>query len=243
MSLAGRLRTSFVAGAVLVAPLAITLFVLQFVFLRVSRALDPVVRATRLAAYTANSRLLAQALAAVLLAAGVTALGYVASRSVGRRLFGSLERGVRLVPFVRTVYFGVRGVSESLLERAGGYERVVLVEFPRSGCYSVGFVTNRAPAAARTAAAAVAGGADAGEDLYAVFLPHSPNPTAGRLVLLPDGDLTELDMSVRGGLRLLITTGLSVDAVEEELVEGGGTGKPGRTGEAGIGRGEGSDGG
>lgn len=167
--------------------------------------------ATRLTAYTANSRLLAQALAAVLLAVGVTALGYVASRSVGRRLFGSLERGVRLVPLVRTVYFGVRGVGESLLERAGGYERVVLVEFPRPGCYSIGFVTNRAPRAARAA--------ETDEDLYAVFLPHSPNPTAGRLVLLPDGDLTELEMSVRRGLRLLITTGLSVDAVDEELTD------------------------
>lgn len=215
MSLAGRVRNSFVAGVVLVAPLAVTLLVLQFVFLRVSRVLDPVVGATRLANYTANSRLLAQVLAAVLIAAGLTVVGYVASRSLGRRLFGSLERGVRLVPLVRTVYFGVRGVSESLLDRVGGYERVVLVEFPRPGCHSVGFVTNRAPRAALTAA---------DEELYAVFLPHSPNPTAGRLALLPPDDLTELDMSVRRGLHLLITTGLSVDAVEEELAEGRGPG-------------------
>jgi uncharacterized membrane protein len=217
MSLAGRVRNSFVAGALLVAPLAITLFVLQFVFVRISRALDPLVSATRLANYTANSRLLAQVLAAVLIAVGLTVVGYVASRSLGRRLFGSLERGVRLVPFVRTVYFGVRGVSESLFERVGGYESVVLVEFPRAGCHSVGFVTNRAPRAAQ---------ATSDEDLYAVFLPHSPNPTAGRLVLLPPGDLTELDMSVRQGLRLLITTGLSVDAVEDELPDDDGEERP-----------------
>jgi uncharacterized membrane protein len=208
MSLAGRVRNSFVAGVLLVAPLAITLFVLQFVFVRISRTLDPVVGATRLATYTANSRLLAQLLAAVLIALGLTVVGYVASRSVGRRLFGSLERGVRLVPLVRTIYFGVRGVSESLAERAAGYESVVLVEYPRADCYSVGFVTNRAPRTTRTAS---------GEDLHAVFLPNSPNPTAGRLVLVPTGDLYDLDMTVRRGIRLLVTTGLSVDAVEGEL--------------------------
>ncbi|MFB6305213.1 MAG: DUF502 domain-containing protein [Haloferacaceae archaeon] len=209
MSLAGRIRNSFVAGVVLVAPLAVTVFVLQFVFVRVTRALNPLVRATRLATYTGD-QLLAQLLAAVLLAAGLTLVGYVASRSLGRRLFGSLERGLRLVPLVRTVYFGVRQVSESLLERAAGYESVVLVEYPREGVYSVGFVTNRAPRATRTAT---------GEDLQAVFTPNSPNPTAGRLVLVPDADVREVDMSVRRGLRLLITTGLSVDVVEEELAD------------------------
>ncbi|MFB6080312.1 MAG: DUF502 domain-containing protein [Haloferacaceae archaeon] len=225
MSLAGRVRNSFVAGVVLVAPLAITVFVLQFVFVRISRTLDPVVGATHLVTYTANSRVLAHALAAVLIALGLTVVGYVASRSLGRRLFGSLERGVRLFPLVRTIYFGVRGVSESLVERAVGYESVVLVEYPRSGCYSVGFVTSRAPRTTRAAT---------DEDLHAVFLPNSPNPTAGRLVLVPVGDLHDLNMSVRRGLRLLVTTGLSVDAVEGEL-SGEGTGDGTPTGERPVG--------
>lgn len=207
MSVAARLRTSFVTGLVLVAPLAVTVFVLQFAFVRLTRAMNPVVEALGVTAYVANSRLAAQVLTAVLLAVGITLVGYLASRELGDRLFGGLERGVRLVPLARTIYFGVRQVSESLLERAAGYEQVVLVEYPREGSYVVGFVTNQGPRAARAV----------DDDLHTVFLPNSPNPTGGKLLLVRGAELHELDMSVRRGLRLLITTGLSVEVVDEEL--------------------------
>jgi uncharacterized membrane protein len=206
MSLSRRLRASFVTGLLLVTPLAVTLFVLQFVFVRTTGLLNPLVRATRLASYTGNVQIVAQLLAAVLIAAGITLLGYLASRRLGERLFGGVERAIRLVPLVRTVYFGVRQVSESLSQRTAGYDAVVLVEFPREGVYAVGFVTNEAPRAARRAT---------DEDLYTVFLPNSPNPTAGTLSLVPVDEVHEVDMSVRRGLRLLVTTGLSVDDVDE----------------------------
>jgi uncharacterized membrane protein len=210
MSLSGRLRASFVTGLLLVAPLAVTLFVLQFVFVRTTGLLNPLVRATRLASYTGNVQVIAQLLAALLIAGGITLLGYLASRRLGARLFGGVERAIRLVPLVRTVYFGVRQVSESLVQRSAGYDAVVLVEFPREGVYAVGFVTNEAPETTRRVT---------GEDLYTVFLPNSPNPTAGTLALVPDADVHEVDMSVRRGLRLLVTTGLSVDDVAD-LPEG-----------------------
>jgi uncharacterized membrane protein len=206
MSLSGRLRASFVTGLLLMAPLAVTLFVLQFVFVRTTGLLNPLVRATRLTTYTGNVQVIAQLLAALLIAAGITLLGYLASRRLGERLFGGVERAIRLVPLVRTVYFGVRQVSESLVQRSAGYDAVVLVEFPREGVYAVGFVTNEAPETVRRAT---------GEDLSSVFLPNSPNPTAGTLALVPDADVYEVDMSVRRGLRLLVTTGLSVDDVAD----------------------------
>lgn len=212
MSVLTRVRNSFIAGVLLVAPLAVTVFVLQFVFSRLAGALNPIVRATRLTSYTANIEIVAQVLAAVSLALLIAALGDLASRSLGQRMFGSFERGVRLVPLVRTVYFGVRQVSESLVEPTAGFESVVLVESPRTGLYSVGFVTNGGPRAARDAT---------DEDLYTVFVPNSPNPTAGRLLLVPGEEIHEVDMSVRQGIRLLVTTGLGADALdEEELPEG-----------------------
>ena len=206
MSLSGRLRTSFATGLLLVTPLAVTVFVLQFVFVRTTGLLNPLVQATRLTDYTGNVEIVAQLLAALLIAGAITLLGYLASRRLGKRLFGGFERAIRLVPLVRTVYFGVRQVSESLVQRTAAYETVVLVEFPREGVYAIGFVTNDGPTAAREAT---------GEDLYNVFLPHSPNPTAGKLVFVPSSDVYEVDMSVRRALRLLVTTGLSVDDVDE----------------------------
>jgi uncharacterized membrane protein len=150
-------------------------------------------------------------LAAVLIALVVTLVGYVASIGVGQRLFGSFERGVRLLPLVRTVYFGVRQVSESLSERSDGFDSVVLVEFHRRGAYSIGFVTSEAPEATREAT---------GERLYTVFVPNAPNPTAGALLLLPESDIHEVDMPVRRGIRLLVTTGLSANEDDGSLPPG-----------------------
>ncbi|RMB12536.1 DUF502 domain-containing protein [Haloplanus aerogenes] len=152
MSLSGRLRTSFATGLLLVTPLAVTLFVLQFVFVRTTGLLNPLVQATRLTNYTANVEIVAQLLAALLIDAGITLLGYLASWRLGKRLFGGVERAIRLV------------------QRSAGYDAVVLVEFLRKGVYAVGFITNEAPRATRRAT---------NEDLYSVFLPNSPNPTAG----------------------------------------------------------------
>jgi uncharacterized membrane protein len=206
MDLVARVRSSFVAGLLLVAPLAVTLFVLQFVFTRLTGLIRPLVVQLRpIISETLGAddvTLVAQLFAALTVVAVITGLGYLASISLGQRLFGGFERGLRLVPLVRTVYFGVRQVSESLTERADGYESVVLVEFPRRGSYSIGFVTNEAPGATRDAT---------GEELYTVFVPNSPNPTAGALVMLPETDVHEVDMSVRRGIRLLVTTGLSAD--------------------------------
>lgn len=210
MGVGTRLRNGFVAGLVLLAPLAVTVFVVQFVFAHVSRALNPLVSATRLTVYTANIQVVAQVLAAVLVVVAIALVGDLASRSVGKYAFGGLERAVRLVPLVRSVYFGVQQVGESLVERRSGYESVVLVEYPREGVYAIGFVTNDSPGSARQTT---------GERLYNVFLPNSPNPTAGSLIMVPAADVHEVDISVGRGLRLLVTTGLGVDDVDDLPVE------------------------
>ncbi|WP_435145162.1 DUF502 domain-containing protein [Halobaculum sp. P14] len=201
MDVIGRIRSSFLAGLLLVAPLAVTLFILDFTVDRLTALLAPVVRGSGLAELV-GSEPAAQVLAVALLAVGLTAVGFVASHEAGRRLFGGVERGVKLLPVVRAVYFGVRQVSESLASPEAGYDRVALVEYPQPGRYRIGFVTGRAPRYARDAT---------DEELYSVFFPNSPNPTGGALALVRDDDVRELDVSVRRGLRLLITTGLSGD--------------------------------
>ncbi|WP_396610768.1 DUF502 domain-containing protein [Haloferax sp. S1W] len=210
MGVWARLQSSFVTGLVLVTPLAVTVFVLQFAFNRITTTIRPVVRQVNpvlsdVLAYSGDIVLISQILSALVIAATITFVGYLTSVSLGQRLFGSFERGVRLLPLVRTIYFGVRQVSESLTEPTAGYDRVVLLEYPRKGLYSLGFVTNDAPSSVTT---------EMGEKLLTVFVPHSPNPTAGALIIVSPDDIQELDMPVRRGLRLLVTTGLSVDDPE-----------------------------
>jgi len=90
--------------------------------------------------------------------------------------------------------------------RSAGYDDVVLVEFPVEEVEAVGFVTNEVPRSAREAT---------NQNRYTVSLPNSPNPTAGTLTLVPTADVSEVERSVRRGFRLLVTTGLSVDGVDE----------------------------
>ena len=202
------LRDSFIAGVALVAPLVVTVIALRFLVNWLTTFIDPIVQETQLVQYTANIHVVAQVLALVVIVLTIVALGYIAQRSFGQRLFGWVDRGIGLVPLVRTIYSGVRQVSNALMERSNRYESVVLVEYPREGLYSLGFVTGDGPSQVQDAA---------GQDVYNVFVPKSPNPTGGNLIMAPADQVTRLDMSVRRGVRLLVTTGIAER--QEELDE------------------------
>lgn len=208
MTLSSRVKSSFVAGLILVAPLAVTLYILRFLVNWSLQFVTPVVRAVGLAQYTRNVEVVAQLLAVVLIVAAIVVLGFLTQQSVGRHLFGNIGRLVNVVPLVSTIYGSVRQVADSLVERKTSYESVVLVEYPREGVYTIGLVTGESPRAVEDVA---------GQDAYNVFLPNSPNPTAGRLVLLPEDQVHEIDMSVRRGMRLIVTTGMG-DEREEAAV-------------------------
>jgi uncharacterized membrane protein len=196
------LKRSFVSGMLLVAPLVLTIVVLRVLADWALLFIDPIVEGTRLTNYTANVEVAAQALAFVLIVASIIVLGYLAQKSIGRELFGRVGRVVNVIPLVSTIYGSVRQVADSLVERNTAYESVVLVEYPREGVYSIGLVTGESPQSVE---------AFAGGEVYNVFLPNSPNPTAGRLVLLPEDQVHEIDMSVRAGMRLVVTTGAGVE--------------------------------
>ncbi|WP_435196287.1 DUF502 domain-containing protein [Natronomonas sp. EA1] len=206
MDLRTELKGSLLAGTLLVAPLAVTVLVLRIGYGYLTGVINPVAKAAGLARYTANVELAAQALAVVLILLGITLVGFIAQRSLGRRLFGGLDRAVGFIPLVSVIYTSVRQVADALGTQESRYEQVVLVEYPREGIYSVGFVTGDSPGAAERIA---------GEDVYNVFLPNSPNPTAGRLVLVPASRVHETDLPVRRGIRMLVTTGMA--DTEEEL--------------------------
>ncbi len=202
MTLSDAVKRSFVTGIVLVTPLVITLFVFRTLVVWSLQVVDPVVEGTGLAQYTGENVAVAQLAAAVLMVLAVTVLGYVAQHNVGRQVFGNAGRVVDVVPLVSTVYSSVRQVANSFVDRDAAYESVVLVEYPREGVYAIGLVTGDAPAAVEGVV---------GERAHTVFLPNSPNPTGGRLVMLPDDEVQEVDVSVRRGLGLLVTTGIGAD--------------------------------
>lgn len=200
-------RNSFVAGLLVVAPFVVTAIVLEILSGWTLRFVNPVVQNTGLTKYTANVELLAQLLAAAMIVIGIALLGWLAQWSIGKRLFGTADRAVNLIPLVSVVYSSVRQMANSMVDSGSDFDRVVLLEYPRDDLYSVGLVTSKTPHIARPDHAA--------GDVYNVYLPGSPNPTAGRLSLVPESELIEVDMTVRQGLSLIVTTGTSHSAEGE----------------------------
>lgn len=210
MGLRKVVRDSFIAGLALVAPLIVTIVALQFLVGWLTTFIDPLVEETRLAQYTANIHIVAQVLAFLIVLIVIVVLGYLAQRSFGRKLFDWIDRGFSILPLVNVIYLSVRQVSNALMEGSNRYESVVLVEYPRRGLYTIGFVTANGPTQIEQIA---------GEEVYNVFLPNSPNPTAGRLVHVPAEQLQEIDVSVRQGIRLLVTMGIAEGHSEVEKLK------------------------
>lgn len=202
MTLSSRLKSSFVAGLILVAPFVLTLFILKIAAGWLLQIIDPIVEETDLAGFVGGDVLLAQVLAGLLLVVLLIVLGYLTQIAVARHLFGNFGRAVNVIPLVSTIYGGIKQVAESLVNSDTAFESVVLVEYHRQGVYSIGFITGEGPEAASD---------DAGEPVYNVYLPKSPNPTTGDLALVPESELVETDLSVRKGMRTLVTTGMGED--------------------------------
>lgn len=206
------LRNSFLAGLVLVAPLFITIVALQFVFGWLTGFVDPLVQASGLLELTGNNELVAQVLALGILVGAIVFVGFITQWSLGERVFGGVDRAINFIPLVRVIYTSVRQVSDSLMSQQSRFESVVLVEYPREGLYTLGFVTNDSPQPVQTETGPA----------YNVYFPNSPNPTNGLLVMVPEEEITEIDMSPRRGIRLLVTTGMAettddLDALEDQL--------------------------
>ncbi|MEE6209801.1 DUF502 domain-containing protein [Salarchaeum sp. III] len=203
------LKSDFLAGLILVAPLLVTVVLFQVAFSWGTGFLAPFIEGTRLATLTANNILLAQVLALVLFVAVVTVVGAVAQWSVGKRLLGGTGRVVTFIPVFRTIYGSIRGMVSSVTTRSSDFESVVYVEWPQDGIYRLGLKTGDSPAGVEEVA---------GEEAYNVFVPGSPNPTQGSLILVPESQAYESELSVRAAIRLLMTTGMT-ESEEESVIQ------------------------
>lgn len=208
MGIRKTLKTSFLAGLVLLAPLLVTIIALQIVLGWLRGMLGPLIDETRLVAYIGDVELAAELLAIAIVVALIAVVGYLAQRRLGSWAFGVLDRVIGLVPMVSVIYSSVRQVSNALTSQRTRYESVALVEYPREGLYVLGFVTAESPTTVVDTL---------GEGAVNVYIPNSPNPTAGQLVMVPESQIHELDMSVSRGIRLLVTTGIAED--EQEVAE------------------------
>ncbi|MES9990705.1 MAG: DUF502 domain-containing protein [Candidatus Thiodiazotropha sp.] len=136
----------------------------------------------------------------VLLSLGILLLtGLVAANLFGRKVVSMWERLLARIPLVRSVYSAVKQMVETMFADKGkSFRKVVLVEFPRRGLWTLAFLTSEESGPVQQAT---------GREVVNVYVPTTPNPTGGYFLLVPKDDIRELDMSVDDGLKMLLSMG------------------------------------
>ena len=184
-------RTRLLVGFLVAFPLVVTIFFARFIFGLMDRWFRPI-----------SERLFNQELVGVGLVVSLIILfllGVAATNVIGARLFSFFEKRITGVPLLSPIYQGARQITEAVqLSDASEFRRVVLLPFPNQNVRSVGFVTRdfRGPTAFGEKPTAL------------VFVPTTPNPTSGYLVVARQEDLTALDMTVEEGVKMVISGGL-----------------------------------
>ncbi|HIF50613.1 MAG TPA: DUF502 domain-containing protein [Thiotrichaceae bacterium] len=126
--------------------------------------------------------------------------GMLAANLFGRRLVSFWEAILSRIPLVRSIYSSVKQISSTILDSSGNsFRKVVMLEYPRKGIWSIGFLSNEN---------INIDGLD--KDLVAVFVPTTPNPTSGFILMVPRNDVTELNMTVEEGFKFIISMAVIV---------------------------------
>lgn len=193
----GLLRRYLVAGLLVWVPLGVTALVVKGLVDLMDRTvllLPPAWRPEALLGFSVPG------LGVLLALLVVVATGALAANFLGRRLVAAGEAVLRRVPVVRSVYGAVKQVAETLFSSRGdSFRKVLLVEYPRKGCWTLAFLTGEAAPEVEH---------HTGEPMVSVFVPTTPNPTSGFFLMMPRRDVVELAMSVDEGLRLLLSMGV-----------------------------------
>jgi uncharacterized membrane protein len=203
-----RWRASFLTGLAVALPALLTFAAVKWIFGTISSFTDTLLfflpkSLTHEWIYTPQDgkgdmiwywSVVALALAALL----ISLVGVLARYYIGKRLIEWLDTMMMNVPLLNKFYGAIKQVNEAFGGKKNSFKTVVLVEFPGPGSYSVGFITSDTQGEVSR---------KAGKNLVSVFIPTTPNPTSGFLVLVPEEKLTKLDMSVADGIKYIVSLG------------------------------------
>lgn len=196
-----RLRNVFITGLLVTLPIAFTFFILNFLFKMLDSWLSPMFTKLLIllgAPIPPDFRL--PGLGVIMTLVVIFLVGILTKNIFGAKLVEVWETIVEKIPVVRSIYTGAKQVVTTIAQTdTKAFSKVVMVEFPRRGIYSLGFVTNETRGEVQALTE---------EDLINVFVPTTPNPTSGFLVFVPKEDVTELTMTVEEGLKFIISCGI-----------------------------------
>jgi len=195
-----RLKHYFLAGLIAILPFWATFFILLTVFRIIASVAKPYLEPIP---YLSSFPLLLEVVSFLGTTLMVILLGIILTNVLGRRIFLWFDKRVQNLPILSWIYSSIRKLTTIFYEDGGASQhlrRVVMIEYPRKGMFVIGFVTSDALSELSKKAKT---------ELVNVFLPTTPNPTSGFLLLVPKGDVTPLDMSTEDAIKLIVSAGIA----------------------------------
>jgi uncharacterized membrane protein len=185
------LRKYFISGLLVWLPILVTIYVIRF--------LVGFFDSFRLDAWLGVD---IPGLGFVIACAVITLTGMLVANWLGKKLVLLSDKIISKIPLVRTIYLGMKQILETMFNSKGkAFRKVLLVEYPRKGLWSIAFQTGEGSADINPS---IAGG----EEVVTLFIPTTPNPTSGFLMMAPKKDVIELNMSVDQALKFVISLGV-----------------------------------
>ena len=191
-SLISSLRNNFIAGVVVLIPIGITLYLTVFIINVSSKLIPKEINPNHYLPYNIPGL---EILIAVLL---ITIIGWLSLSFIGKRLFNLFESVLNKIPIIRTIYSAVEQLIETFTKSKSDKKNVVLIEYPRKGVYAVGFATKENTGEIKN---------KAGKELINVFVPTTPNPTSGFLLMFPKDEVIYLDLSFEEASKFIVSAG------------------------------------
>jgi uncharacterized membrane protein len=206
-----KLRKYFFTGVAIIFPVAITIIIMRYMAIKVnSLVLNPLVDVLNLNPYlTEHSIRIAKVLVFFLVIILISLVGWAANIIFVRRFFMFGERLFVRVPMIGKIYSVTKEIGSAFLGRDKAFfKKPVLIEYPRKGIYSIGFMTGDGRGEIKKAA---------GKEVINVFVPTTPNPTSGIFLLVPRDEAIFLEMSVEEALKIVVSSGAITPGFEPTI--------------------------
>jgi uncharacterized membrane protein len=188
-----KVRRILITGILVLIPITVTISIIWWVIFKIDSFFATPVRAVTGKSYIG--------LGIVMTLVIVFIIGLLATNYFGKKIIKSVEKAISKVPIVNIIYSSIKQIQDSIVfkKEQRAFKSAVSIQYPTKGIRCLGFVTADAPAEME---------AIIGQKATCVFIPTTPNPTSGMLVIVPDSDLEYLDMSVDVAVKMVVSGGI-----------------------------------
>ena len=194
ISFLAKLRNYFITGIVVLVPIGITLYLTKFFISISSKLIPPGINPNNYLPFAIPG------LEILLSVIFITFIGGLSLSFIGKKILQIFNDLLKKIPILRTIYSAIGQMTETFAPKSGSKKSVVLIEYPRKGSWAVGFATkeNKGEISKKT-----------NTELVNVFVPTTPNPTSGFLLMFPKSEIVYLDMSFEEASKFIVSAGTS----------------------------------